>query len=817
MKILPDYIIQYLPVLEEVLEELRLSVLDHAYELLKRLDIDELSSDEIRQKLELYNIKIDNMTKEWLPNGRFYRLYPSIKHHRTRQNTIKAIAKSGGQFEGLWSNDFSNKTEYNFNKIQIARHYEFASDADGYFYVSGDTITDGRGTVISSAAKALSTDILINQSLPAGYTYLYIPWPRPVYPGDSGFFYSVHMLMYDRLYYTEDCNDDSYTIADLSTPASTHYNWREGIGTPYRTPYWFDYHYMHDSRHTEPNALNDHAGTWPIEESGYYYDKDGIPVADPAEAVLYKLDNKCKQLSDSKSEFQTNCYLYSRNKTTVPNRLQVFTPKELISSEEFEYTIDANKYIEYKYVNQIPDSLESPGAYRWDLITPGYHYHTRESLHHIKTYKPFWNESSPWLAMAQSTKNSYNNGNWGTNNHSLYHWMHLKQEENVPNLNSDSYYIESVNRFNEPPVSEITFGSYDRPTAGKLDPIFVGYFNNTNIGNDKVLSTDSPYNNIFYRYDLETDSAVLIENDVTLSYNIVSLNNESDTLYDNVNPIIKCEPFSDLLYVDLNAVDPSETYSYSDVLYKTSKINKLYVNSDKSSKEMSYLFNTLYNTAGSSEIYFFDENSTAHESHSLKFTIVGVCDNDGNRLQYNDSAYMLFTYRENQDQTHSYDVTISNIANDSRISLNVSYILFTVELVNTPTEKIEPENVTAISPEGESINAVRITNANLSLDIIDVGNGYITIEQFYEEGYSFGGISSTIFDIVTGEESKLSDIDMPVSMNVDQIEIPHLDTEFEVINPSQIEDLDVSNIHIMNISEEFTTINGPSMDELDIS
>jgi hypothetical protein len=288
-------------------------------------------------------------------------------------------------------------------------------------------------------------------------------------------------------------------------------------------------------------------------------------------------------------------------------------------------------------------------------------------------------------------------------------------------------------------------------------------------------------------------------------------------LYNNINPIIKCEPFSSLLYVDLNTVNSSETYSYSNVLYKTSKIHKLYVNSDKSSKEMSYLFNTLYNTVGSSEIYFFDENGTDHESHSLKFTIIGVCDSDGNRLQYNDSAYMLFTYHENQDQTHSYDVTVSNIVNDSNISLNVSYILFIVELVNIPTEKIEPENVTAISPGGESINAVRITNENLGLDIIDVGNGYITIEQFYEEGYSFGGIYSTIFDIVTGEESKLADIDMPVSMDVDQIEIPHLDIEFEVINPSQIEDLDVSNIHIMNINEEFTTINGPSMDELDIS
>ena len=93
MNILPDYLITYMPEIEEALEELRLSVIDHAYELLQKLDVDELSTDEVRQKLELYDIRIDNMSGDWLPNGRFYRLYPSIKHHRSRHNAIKAIAK----------------------------------------------------------------------------------------------------------------------------------------------------------------------------------------------------------------------------------------------------------------------------------------------------------------------------------------------------------------------------------------------------------------------------------------------------------------------------------------------------------------------------------------------------------------------------------------------------------------------------------------------------------------------------------------------------------------------------------------------------
>ena len=43
MKILPNYLIEFMPEIEEAMEELRLSILDHAYELLNCLDINELS------------------------------------------------------------------------------------------------------------------------------------------------------------------------------------------------------------------------------------------------------------------------------------------------------------------------------------------------------------------------------------------------------------------------------------------------------------------------------------------------------------------------------------------------------------------------------------------------------------------------------------------------------------------------------------------------------------------------------------------------------------------------------------------------------
>ena len=445
MNILPDYLINYMPEIEEALEELRLSVLDHAYELLQRLDVDELSTDEIRQKLELYDIKVDNMSGDWLPNGRFYRLYPSIKHHRTRHNTIKAIAKSGGQFEGLWSTEFSNKSAYEFKNIQVMRHYDLQDNHDGYFFVSGNTTKNAKGQIISSAAQALTTDVLINQALPAGYTYLYIPWPRPVYPGDSSYFYNINMLMYDRLHYANDCNhvwkkyneyttggetvivyqclDNSEThrfcrqIKDQETgkltyvygdnvnsdgslvnehsfdsnklpddapyteqtydednPASTRYDWAGGSNTPWRAPYWIDYHYMEDMRRSLPSGNS--AGTWPIEESGTYYDENNDVALDFEDAVTYVLDDKCKALGDSDSVFPTKCYLKLRHKTTEPNRLQKFTPNNLVlvinncvasfSNSTFKSLLcgllheDASKFDEFinNHYNEIKSSYE---------------------------------------------------------------------------------------------------------------------------------------------------------------------------------------------------------------------------------------------------------------------------------------------------------------------------------------------------------------------------------------------------------------------------------------------------------------------------
>lgn len=926
MNILPDYLITYMPEIEEALEELRLSVIDHAYELLQRLDVDELSTDEVRQKLELYDIRVDNMSGDWLPNGRFYRLYPSIKHHRSRHNAIKAIAKSGGQFEGLWSTEFSNKSEYNFKDITVARHYELQNNADGYFFVNGNTEKTTRGTVVSSAAQALTTDVLINQALPAGYTYLYIPWPRPVYPGDSSYFYNVNMLMYDRLHYAEDCdhywkkigvdysrshNDSSsseakqsYSIyvcvdnseanrycsapdSNISTldvtysdtiteiivgdskeyilesehafteiagdapfahsfynedvPASTKYDWKNGTNTPCRAPYWIDYHYMNTMKRSLPKSDHSYAGTWPVTESGVYFDENGDEALELDDAVTYSLTQECKELSDSRSTFPTKCYLKDIIKTTEPNRLQKFTPKSLVLTiknydtvkdnediidalckvlhiiksdikthsnfiridNEYEINKPANTFtnklvitltdskyksftgelyvsytlngehvelhqqqfsngvwtsddempdnanvenvvvydsnviefvateeirdkfehstiliencdyeFEYKAEYSIdendlkePDRVFSPkeGPYRWDKLADGFFVHIYETLNHFKQYKPFWNEKTPWLEMCKS-KYASDVQTDETVNHSLYNWMNFKQSENRPSipfsasvLETYSFETKSIIKDNEPPISEVTFTSCDRPTRGKLDPVYIGYLNSTYISSDTQDSQDDNYpldNSHIYIFDSDesiSSNPDEIKYDPECYYTIISLNyKDGDRQETNVNCLWDAsKDKNDHIFADfigdpvtgdlkLRSHTNSEHHldngvpSYNYITFKKSRVHKLWFSSSHRDTDILTSDNHLYNFYGDTNIYSFSQNYILPE-----YTVLEVYDEHNRPLGYK-SGTIKCTCTVNGSY---YKVTAASLTDKNNNAITkAAYILFTVKV-----------------------------------------------------------------------------------------------------------------------------------------
>ena len=938
MNILPDYLITYMPEIEEALEELRLSVIDHAYELLQRLDVDELSTDEVRQKLELYDIRVDNMSGDWLPNGRFYRLYPSIKHHRSRHNAIKAIAKSGGQFEGLWSTEFSNKSEYNFKDITVARHYELQNNADGYFFVNGNTEKTARGTVVSSAAQALTTDVLINQALPAGYTYLYIPWPRPVYPGDSSYFYNVNMLMYDRLHYAEDCdhywkkigvdysrshNDSSsseakqsysiYVCVDNSeanrycsapdsnispldvtysdiikeiivgdskeymlesehafieidgdapfahsfynedVPASTKYDWKNGTNTPWRAPYWIDYHYMNTMKRTLPKSDHSYAGTWPVTEYGIYFDENGDEALELDDAVTYSLTQGCKELSDSRSSFPTKCYLKDSIKTTEPNRLQKFTPKSLVLTinnynavkdnediidalckalhiskseikthsnfihidneyeinkpentftnklvitltdskyksftgelyvsytlngeyvelhqqqfsngiwtsddempdnanvenvvvydsnviefivteeirEQFEHNIalieNCDYEFEYKAEYSIdendlkePDRVFSPkeGPYRWDKLADGFFVHIHETLNHFKQYKPFWNEKTPWLEMCKS-KYASDVQTDGTVNHSLYNWMNFKQSENRPAipfnasvLETYSFETKSIIKDNEPPISEVTFTSCDRPTRGRLDPVYIGYLSSTYIQFDPQATQDAQ-DSQDDNYTLDNSHIYIFDSDESINanpdeikydpeyyYTIISLNYKDG---DHQDAKINClwdasEDKSDHVFADfigdpvtgdlkLRSHTNSEHHldngvpSYNYITFKKSRVHKLWFSSNHRDTDILTSDNRLYNFYGDTNIYSFSQNNISPE-----YTVLEVYDERNKPLDYKSGTIKCTTTVNG----NTYKVKAVSLTDKNNNPITkAAYILFTVKVKSGSVE-----------------------------------------------------------------------------------------------------------------------------------
>lgn len=658
MKILPEYLINIMPALEEAAEELRLSVIDHAYDLLNSLDLDELTSDDIRRKLELYDLKVENMTTEWLPNGRFYRLYPSIKHHRSRLNSLKSIVKSGGQFEGLWSTNFHNTTNFNYKYIQVMRHYEIKSQYDGYIYVSGDTQMSSDGTVAGSVLSAMSSDILINQAMPAGYTYLYIPWPRPHYPGDAGYFYAVHMLNFDRLHYSKNCDALQPEYYSTDVPASMSYDWSSGIGTPWKTPYWYDYHYMNNMTHTEETL--DSSGTWPIVERGVYYDIDGN-IAAPEDAVEYVLNNNCKELGYSNSVFASKCYILSRNVTTLPNRdlnspvneSTLFVPNSLDTHGDLLYfTQDVN----------CPDDIteeisNEPGPYRWDRLIKDVHF-DRIHFSHIKTYKPIWSESSPIFAMMQSNFNSGLRPE-ETAAHSFYNWFELKRQENI------ALPEESTIRDNNPSISEITHTSYDRPTAAHI-PVnsMISYTRgDAQQGFGKYIASDCTQNNLFdFGVEIYTDY------NCELEYDLISVHAEDLTSYsDNLSSYIIGNPITRKMYLNLNS-DPHDYLSY--VTYKTSIIHKLWFSADKSNKLLDGEKNLLFNKQGSNELYLI-ENLTK----DIDFSIIGFYDEDDNVVEYNSNTRLKLEYLD-PENLEKFTVKSNELYyEDTSVIATVSYML----------------------------------------------------------------------------------------------------------------------------------------------
>ena len=699
MKILPNYLIEFMPEIEEAMEELRLSILDHAYELLNCLDINELSSEDIRNKIELFDIHVENMKESWLPNGRFYQIYPYIKHHRTRLNAITSIVRSGGQFEGLWSTNFRKTQAYNYHKIQLVRHYDIASAMDGYFYVSGDTYRNPDGSIASSALVALQSDILLNGVLPAGYTYLYVPWPRPHYPSDTEYFYNVNSLLHDRLYYAKHCkeyySDKQYSAIDLDKPASyTLYKDEQGKISDdginkyrYISSFWFDYHYI-DGYTLQPKKDRDRYNY--IGECGKFVDVDGNIITDPNDAnkmVKYVANDDCEynfnKLNDSNALFPTNCYMLFVGKTTSPDRHQVskYLQYKIIDDIYHESYIGLDEH-GYEVYDDVPPIDEPFGPYRNDALISTYAFRRRTSFNHIKTYRPVWSEMSPTFALVQSDINRT------PSHYSFLNWFNRKQNENI--ISPYTKYITDASenkhyttiRYNNPDITEITHTSYDVPTYSKLDKIYIGYTveadnQGKQQGDNYEISAYYRENKIYYfgeKYPIKYDP--------TLYYNLISLGyidengidqcSDDQTVKFDSDGYIKAylygNPSTGELFLnkDQDYTYPHSKYNY--ITYKTSKVHKLWFSNTHKDIILSKSVD-IYNQAGNSNIYEFTENSV-----NLEYTVIGIFDEHGKQVTYSSGSINCYV------RNHKYSLVASEFIDEYGQPVTAAFILFRVKI-----------------------------------------------------------------------------------------------------------------------------------------
>ena len=624
----------------------------------------------------------------------------------------------------------------------------------------------------------------------------------------------------------------AHSFYNEDVPASTKYDWKNGTNTPWRAPYWIDYHYMNTMKRSLPTSDPICAGTWPVTESGVYFDENGDEALELEDALTYSLTQECRELSDSRSTFPTKCYLKDSIKTTEPNRLQKFTPKNLVltvknydavkDNEEIidalcnalhiskseikthssispidnEYEINkpantfTNKlvitltdskyknftgelYVSYtlngEYVelhqqqfsngiwtsdDEMPDNanvenvvvydsniiefivteeireqfehsviliencdyefeykaeysidendLKEPdrvfshkeGPYRCDKLADGFFVHIHETLNHFKQYKPFWNEKTPWLEMRKSKYASDLQIDESESvNHSLYNWMNFKQSENRPSipfnasvLETYSFEAKSIIKENEPPISEVTFTSCDRPTRGRLDPVYIGYLSSTN------TSSDSQYDNYIldnsHIYTFDSDE---IKYDPEYYYTIISLNYKDG---DHQDTKINClwdasEDKSDHVFADFIG-DPvtgdlkimshtnsghhldNGTPSYNYITFKKSIVHKLWFSGNHRDANILTSDNRLYNFYGDTNIYSFSQNDILPE-----YTVLDVYDEHNKPLGYK-SGTIKCTCTINGSY---YKVTAASLTDKNNNAITkAAYILFTVKV-----------------------------------------------------------------------------------------------------------------------------------------
>lgn len=237
MKILPESQINNFPILEEVLEELRLNIIDHLQYLADAKYLYSLTSDELKQKLGLLGLSSINIGRfisldlesdiyRYI-SPEFYKMYRKLNQHRGNKMSMDYIFHSAGMLNTLVH---SNDKYYNAINIfeDDGSFFDFSTYRDNQYPELG--VGDGYIIVPYTSNKTqllkqyLATNPIIFQFLPAGYTFIFF--------SDYRNSYNTGVLQYDNLLNYMDDHEVSGYIKPLYWEPYDEYEVEEEIIYP---------------------------------------------------------------------------------------------------------------------------------------------------------------------------------------------------------------------------------------------------------------------------------------------------------------------------------------------------------------------------------------------------------------------------------------------------------------------------------------------------------------------------------------------------------------------------------------------------------
>ena len=283
MKILPPSQIKNLPIMEDVLEELRLNVIDHIQQIAEALDLYSLDTANIKRKLNLLGlsninigkfIKLDLNSDEFeFISPEFYKMYRKLNQHRGNKMSMDYIFHSAGMMNTLVH---SNTQSYSQSDIfgNTASFFEFNTYRDNQLpdleIGDGYIIVPYSSNRLQTLKQYLAKNPIIFSFLPAGYTFIFLSEYRNGY--DNGVHQYDNILDYrdnqtTEYYYTNPETGEVEVKSFVYEDPITHEI--QFIDEPYQKPVYWE---IFDQYHVDEDIQLSDGSIFTYTHTVYYYD-----------------------------------------------------------------------------------------------------------------------------------------------------------------------------------------------------------------------------------------------------------------------------------------------------------------------------------------------------------------------------------------------------------------------------------------------------------------------------------------------------------------------------------------------------------------